>query len=52
MCFVISYVDINECREGDDMCAQTCTNTAGGHVCSCHPGYILHADTYSCTGKT
>ena len=43
--------DVNECaRAGRNNCsaAATCTNTPGGFMCACKPGYA--GDGYACTG--
>ena len=34
-------MDVNECSEGTDNCSAnaSCTNTPGGHTCSCNAGY-------------
>ena len=42
--------DINECAEGLDNCAQTCTNTPGYFTCSCVSGFTLNANGFSCDG--
>ena len=43
-----SFIDIDECSAGTDMCASnaTCTNTEGGYNCSCDTGY--HGDGFTC----
>ena len=43
--------DINECDEGTDGCAQTCTDAVSGYVCSCRSGYRLASDRHGCNGK-
>ena len=43
-------VDINECAEGVDDCAQICTDTDGSYICSCAPGYLLTNDSRGCDG--
>ena len=45
-----AYIDINECDEGTDGCAQTCTNTIGSYTCSCGAGYRLADDNLGCNG--
>ena len=45
-------VDINECNEETDGCAQNCTNTNGSYTCSCNTGYRLGSDGYSCYGTS
>ena len=44
-------VDIDECAEGTDGCAQNCSNTIGSYTCSCGSGYRLASDGHSCNGK-
>ena len=44
-------IDINECSEETDDCAQNCTNTNGSYTCSCNPGFILDTDRRNCNGK-
>ena len=46
-----SLIDINECVEETDGCAQNCTNTIGSYICSCNTGYSLDSDRHSCYGK-
>ena len=43
--------DINECFEGTDGCAYTCTDTKGSYVCSCDVGYRLASDSRGCDGR-
>ena len=40
--------DIDECSEGTDGCAHTCTNDAGSYSCSCQSGYQLTNDRHGC----
>ena len=49
---VFSYfrIDINECIEDINDCAQICTDTLGSYTCSCRPGYRLASDDYQCDG--
>ena len=44
-------IDINECDEDADGCAQSCTDTDGSYVCSCGSGYTLAADDHGCDGN-
>lgn len=48
----ITILDIDECREDSDGCAQNCANTVGSYTCGCNTGYDLAPDGLSCTGKT
>ena len=48
---LLKLKDINECTEGIDSCAQTCTDTDGSYNCSCDVGYYLANDTYGCDGE-
>ena len=45
-----NFTDINECAEGNDRCAQTCTNHNGGYSCSCTSGYRLMPNGRGCEG--
>ena len=45
------FIDINECVEKVDGCAQNCTNEDGGYSCSCIPGYHLATDGHGCEGQ-
>ena len=45
------FLDINECTENSDGCAQICTNNAGSFICSCRSGYRLGSNGRSCNGK-
>ena len=47
----LTLVDINECSEGTDGCAQNCYNTVGSYTCSCTSGYLLASDGHWCAGK-
>ena len=49
---VFFLIDINECDEDTDGCAQNCTNTNGSYACSCDTGYHLGNDGYSCYGTS
>ena len=44
------YIDIDECAENSDGCAQLCTNTVGNYTCSCRSGYRLASDGHWCAG--
>ena len=48
MSLSIILLDINECTEGADGCAQTCTNEIGGFSCSCNSGYRLASNGRGC----
>ena len=43
--------DIDECTEGVDGCAQTCTNVIGSYLCSCSSGYRLESNNHGCQSK-
>ena len=45
-------VDINECTEDTDGCAQDCRNTIGSYTCSCITGYRLASDGRGCIGMS
>ena len=45
------FVDVDECANGTDGCAQTCTNSEGSYTCSCDSGYTLLTDNLNCEGK-
>lgn len=44
-------VDVDECAEGTDGCAQSCTDTDGSYICSCDVGYELVNDRHGCDGN-
>ena len=48
---MIMFLDVDECAEGTDGCAQTCTDTDGSYICSCDSGYSLANDSHGCDGK-
>ena len=48
--FISLFLDINECIEEIDRCAQGCTDTLGSYTCSCGPGYRLASDDHQCDG--
>ena len=48
---LVTSLDIDECAEGTDRCAQNCHNTIGRHTCSCDAGFRLNANGYDCDGK-
>ena len=50
MFFYIHLLDINECTENTDGCAQMCTNTIGSFTCACRVGYLLNSDGRACQG--
>ncbi|XP_027145521.1 LOW QUALITY PROTEIN: complement C1r-A subcomponent-like [Larimichthys crocea] len=47
-------IDVDECSKPDPgdgsgpLCTQICVNTPGSYHCSCHNGYKLHLDQYTC----
>ena len=48
---IFFLIDINECSEETDDCAQNCANTNGSYTCSCIPGFVLDTDRRNCSGK-
>ena len=44
----IAILDIDECAEDIDGCAQTCTNSVGDYSCACDIGYHLASNRHSC----
>ena len=49
--FMFFSLDIDECIENTDGCAQICTNNAGSFTCSCSQGYVLASNDRNCIGK-
>ena len=47
----VSISDINECSDGTHSCQQVCNNAYGSHRCSCHDGYQLNGDGFTCRGQ-
>ena len=47
----MSLIDIDECAEGLEQCAQGCHNTIGSYTCSCNASYVLNSDGRGCDGK-
>ena len=47
---VCKILDIDECSEDSDNCAQNCTDTDGSFDCSCRSGYRLANDSQGCDG--
>ena len=45
-------MDVDECADGTDLCAQNCLNTIGSYTCSCNTGYRLAMDEKMCDGKS
>ena len=47
----VCYLDIDECITGNHDCNvnANCTNTVGGHNCTCKEGFA--GDGHSCSGK-
>ncbi|CAL1548715.1 unnamed protein product, partial [Lymnaea stagnalis] len=43
-----SLSDIDECTKYTTLCSQNCTNTDGGYICACLPGYQLAEDGVTC----
>ena len=50
-CHIYYTIDIDECSEGIDGCAQICTDMDGNYTCSCDPGYRLGSDDHGCDGE-
>ena len=46
--FPVSFLDIDECREGLDGCQLNCRNTIGGYQCSCSNSTYLSNDNQTC----
>ena len=45
------FLDFNECAQyKKGLCEQQCINTIGSYRCTCHPGYVFHAEKQACTG--
>ena len=49
--FAYTAIEINECAEGLDGCAQICTDTVTSYRCSCNSGFRLAIDGHTCNGK-
>ena len=48
----IDYLDIDECSENSDGCAQVCSNTVGSYTCRCNPGFTINtSNARQCTGE-
>lgn len=48
---VLLLIDIDECSEGTDGCAQRCSNTIGSYTCSCNAGYTPTSNGRVCRGE-
>ena len=50
---MIKYIllDIDECAEDIDGCAQNCSNVDGSYSCSCYSGYRIAIDEHGCEGS-
>jgi hypothetical protein len=44
-------IEIDECADGIDGCAQVCTNSPGSYTCSCNSGFVLSVDNHRCNGE-
>lgn len=54
ICWILFYVDINECSENTHACSQVCVNELGTYHCECFNGYQNITTTptdVTCTGK-
>ena len=49
--FTQYVIDIDECSEGIDGCAQICIDMDGNYSCSCDLGYLLGSDDHRCDGE-
>ena len=47
---IFTFLDINECNQGNGGCEHTCTNTVGSYYCTCYTGYTLNKNGRTCTG--
>ena len=47
---ILKSLDVDECAEGTDNCAQTCHNTDGSFTCSCNAGYTTEDNGVTCIG--
>ena len=45
---MVIILDVDECAEDLDGCAQTCMNEVGSYSCSCLSGYQLASDRHGC----
>ena len=45
-----SVSDVNECRDENGGCNQTCINTFGSYMCACNNGYVLARNKHNCKG--
>lgn len=44
--------DTDECATNNGQCEHNCTNTVGGHNCSCFAGFrMLDDNDFNCTSK-
>ena len=46
---LFTLVDVDECQANNGDCEQGCTNTPGGHFCTCQDGFFLFNAT-NCRG--
>ena len=47
--YTISFLDVNECDDGNGGCENSCNNTDGSFICSCNIGYQLYSNRF-CSG--
>ena len=50
--YAYTIIDINECIEDANSCAQICADTDGSYTCSCEVGYNLAYDGSGCDGTS
>ena len=44
-------LDIDECRQGINLCSQNCHNSIGSYVCTCGSGFLINVDGKTCVGE-
>lgn len=49
--YFYSFLDINECMEGENNCTGTCVNAYGSYTCLCNDkGFVTSEDGTTCEG--